>query len=168
MSGAVEDPDEAAPCLRPMELDDVAAAVEIEEASYSEPWPADQFTDLLELSVGFGWVAEDDAGRMVAYAMGWVVADEAELANVAVTPESRGRGLGTRLLRRFMADAARRGARKVYLEVRESNAAARALYERHGFRVVGRREAYYRSPEEDALVMKGDPRDAVDPPETGR
>lgn len=160
--------DDAAPVLRPMGLDDVPAAVEIEEASYTEPWPADQFVDLLELSVGFGWIAEDPPGSVVAYALGWVIREEGELGNLAVAPDRRGRGLGTRILRRFLDDAVDRGARKVYLEVRESNTAARELYERHGFRVVGRREGYYRSPEEDALIMKGFPAASVDPPESDR
>lgn len=154
--------------LRPMELDDVAAAVEIEKASYTEPWPADQFVDLLELSVGFGWIAEDPSGSVVGYALGWVVADEGELANLTVALERRGEGLGTRILRRFLDDVTDRGARKVYLEVRESNAGARELYARHGFRVVGRREGYYRSPDEDALIMKGFPAASVDPPESDR
>lgn len=154
--------------VRAMRLDDVPTAQGIEEASYSEPWLSEQFTELLELSVGFGLVAEDDEGEMLAYAMGWVVADETELANLAVAPGVRGRGLGRGILDRFLEEAARRGARKAYLEVRESNRAARALYEALGFRVVGRRDGYYGNPVEDALVMKADPRASVDPPRGDR
>jgi len=143
--------------LRPMGPDDVSAAVEIEREVDPDPWPADQFSELLELTVGFGWVGEDPSGQVVGYALGWVVGDEAELANLVVAPDHQRRGIGTRLLRRFLDDAAGRGARKVYLEVRESNATARSMYEGYGFRVVGRRKGYYRNPLEDALVMLGAP-----------
>lgn len=143
--------------LRPMGLDDVSAAAEIEHEVDPDPWPAEQFSELLDLTVGFGWVGEDPPGRVVGYVLGWVVGDEAELANLVVAPDHHRRGIGARLMRRFLDDAAERGARKVYLEVRESNAAARSMYEGHGFRVVGRRKGYYRNPLEDALVMLGAP-----------
>ena len=72
------------------------------------------------------------------------VLDEEELLLIAVDPDHRGKGLGARLLERFVAQARERGARRLFLEMRRGNSAA-ALYEAHGFRAVGVRPAYYRS-----------------------
>jgi ribosomal-protein-alanine N-acetyltransferase len=80
--------------------------------------------------------------------------DQAELGNVAVADEWRGRGIGARLLREVLDRAGRRGMREIFLEVRPSNHVAQRLYERHGFREVGRRRNYYLEPPEDALVMR--------------
>jgi [ribosomal protein S18]-alanine N-acetyltransferase len=71
-----------------------------------------------------------------------------------VAPEVRGQGVGARLLDDALAAARRNGATAAYLEVRDSNAAARALYASRGFEQVGRRRNYYRKPVEDALVMR--------------
>jgi ribosomal-protein-alanine N-acetyltransferase len=82
-----------------------------------------------------------------------VAADEAELADLAVAAEFRGQGLGTGLVHAFAREAGVRGARRMYLEVRASNAGAQRLYERLGFSVVGRRTGYYQRPREDAIAM---------------
>lgn len=74
--------------------------------------------------------------------------------NLAVAPEHRREGLGARLLEEGLGLLRARGARQVYLEVRAGNEAARALYERRGFRPVGRRSGYYRNPAEDAIVLR--------------
>jgi [ribosomal protein S18]-alanine N-acetyltransferase len=97
----------------------------------------------------------DEAGTsdVLGYAVLWCVLDQGELANIAVRPELRGRGLGARLLDEVVAACRRRGVTKLYLEVRDSNDAALRLYERFGFREVGRRRSYYQEPREDARVM---------------
>lgn len=99
-------------------------------------------------------VPDHVVGDVVGYVVAWLVVDEAEVANVAVAPEVRGRGVGARLLDDALAAARDRGAAVAYLEVRDSNAAARALYASRGFEQVGRRRNYYRKPVEDALVMR--------------
>jgi len=76
--------------------------------------------------------------------------------NVAVAPAKRRSGLGRGLVAEIISVMAARGVRQVYLEVRESNAAARALYAAQGFREVGRRKQYYRRPVEDAIVLRRD------------
>ena len=86
----------------------------------------------------------------------WVVTDEAEIANLAVRTDRRRTGIGQLLVEAAIAAATAGGARTVYLEVRESNVAARALYQRHGFTAVGTRPKYYRNPSEDALVLRLD------------
>lgn len=82
-----------------------------------------------------------------------MVADELHINNIAVRPAHRREGIGGALLRAALVGGARVGARLCILEVRASNYAAQALYERHGFRVAGRRTGYYSEPPEDALVM---------------
>ena len=84
----------------------------------------------------------------------WFAADEGEVANLAVTPRLRQRGFGLALLDSVLAEAAERGTTSLFLEVRESNAAARKLYASRNFEEVGRRKRYYRSPEEDALILR--------------
>ena len=90
--------------------------------------------------------------------LGFIVArcfeDEWEIENVVVGERERRRGLGALLLCNLMEQARREQARRVHLEVRESNTAARKLYERWGFREVGRRKSYYSGPPEDALLLE--------------
>jgi [ribosomal protein S18]-alanine N-acetyltransferase len=100
------------------------------------------------------------ADAVVGYVVTWVVADEAELANLAVAPGRRRAGIGRSLLDSAIADVLARGATSLYLEVRESNVAGRAMYGGRGFVAVGRRPSYYRNPTEDALLLRYQP--AVD------
>ena len=83
-------------------------------------------------------------------------ADEGEILNLAVAPAGRRRGLGRALVEAMLEALRTRGIRQVYLEVRESNSSARALYASRGFKEVGRRKAYYRRPVEDAIVLRLD------------
>jgi len=80
------------------------------------------------------------------------VAPEWELENIAVAPEIRRSGLGMQLLHALLTRARQTNSQSVFLEVRESNLAARALYEKAGFHQTGRRKAYYASPSEDAIL----------------
>ena len=132
---------------------DIASVVEIERASFSDPWTLGAFrTALDEERLNFHVaVSADD---VVGYAVSWCVLDEAELANLAVSPAMRGRGIGAALLDRTMHDARLAGCVVMHLEVRDSNAAARALYASRGFGMVGRRKGYYRAPVEDALILR--------------
>jgi ribosomal-protein-alanine N-acetyltransferase len=94
--------------------------------------------------------------RVAGYSVLWFAADESELGDIAVLPELRGTGIGRHLLRESLRAARARGARSLYLEVRETNAVARRMYETDGFEVVGVRERYYSEPVEDAIVMRLD------------
>lgn len=135
-----------------MREDDLRAVLHIERRSFSIPWSESTFRGLLRRNSASLLVAEL-AGRVVGYAALWFVTDEAELGDLAVLPEERGRGIGRWLLDRAMEEAAGRGARQLYLEVRESNEAARRMYERAGFSVAGIRPGYYSEPREDAILM---------------
>lgn len=124
----------------------------IEQACFPDPWPAHAFAELCDGTRHDCWVAEVD-GVVVGYWVGRRIDDEAELANLAVAPEARGRGVGQRLIYDFIDAVGGDGATVIFLEVRESNLLARALYERFGFEEIHRRERYYTKPEEAALVM---------------
>jgi ribosomal-protein-alanine N-acetyltransferase len=133
---------------------DVDRVSAIERASFSDPWSRASFDRLVgDSRVHFAVACEPD-GSIVGYVVAWFVMDEGEIADLAVAPEARGRGIGATLLRSAVRTARARGASAIYLEVRDSNAAARRLYASHGFTEVGRRRRYYRKPVEDALVLR--------------
>jgi [ribosomal protein S18]-alanine N-acetyltransferase len=139
--------------LRAMEAYDLPTVLRIEVESYSVPWSESTFRGLLRRRDAEMIVATADE-RVVGYAVFWCVLDQSELGNVAVTGAWRGRGVGELLVAEVIRRASARGVREIFLEVRPSNAVARRLYERFGFRHVGRRRNYYQEPVEDALVLR--------------
>ena len=110
-------------------------------------------TDQAQLQRRTALVVEH-AGGVVGFIVGRQVADEWEIENIAVTGAARRRGLGSRLVGELLDHVRGRGGKSVFLEVRESNRAARSLYEKWAFIEVGRRKAYYQNPAEDALILK--------------
>lgn len=141
--------------VRPALMADVTEVAALERRCYAEPWPAAAFRSLPENPSVFFEVARAGVdGPLSGYVVGWHVLDEAELANLAVEPAARRCGVGSFLLDRMIDDAAGRGCARLFLEVRESNHAARRLYASRGFEEVGRRTKYYRSPDEDALILR--------------
>jgi [ribosomal protein S18]-alanine N-acetyltransferase len=151
--------------IRRCETGDLERVAAIELDSFSDPWSVEAFSVTLELRHLRFLVAEelsegrdpgDDEPALVGYVVALVMADEAEIADVAVARAVRRRGVGRALLERMIADVMDEGVRSLYLEVRESNAAARALYDALGFVPVGRRRGYYQHPSEDALLLRRD------------
>jgi len=147
----------------PADLERIAL---IERDSFSDPWSFEAFSAALALRHLRFLVAEEmtapsrgggagDRG-LVGYVVALVLGDEGEIADVAVAPVARRRGIARQLLQRVMAELVQAGVRSLYLEVRESNSAARALYASLGFQQVGRRRGYYQHPSEDALLLKRD------------
>ncbi len=134
---------------------DLHAIVALEREAFSDPWSLRSFTDLLASSAAWFAVATAEGGAGID---GFVIAlhsgDEAEIANIAVRADRRGTGVGAALLDAAIRHVESVGARELFLEVRESNLAARRLYEQRDFAEVGRRPRYYRSPLEDALVLR--------------
>jgi [ribosomal protein S18]-alanine N-acetyltransferase len=98
----------------------------------------------------------ESVDKIAGYVVALDAADEGEILNLAVAPAGRRHGLGRALVEHVLDELASRGARQVYLEVRESNGPARALYAAQGFKEVGRRKQYYRRPVEDAIVLRLD------------
>lgn len=140
--------------LRLATMTDVQAMAAIELAAFSDPWPASSFIEMLPLRHARMAVAVDAQKTLVGYCILLNAADEGEIANIAVKPSARSRGIGALLLDDALAAATQLGLTQLFLEVRTSNAAARALYASRGFVAVGRRIAYYRDPLEDALVLR--------------
>ena len=136
--------------VRPMRTADLPAVMEVARASLPQPWSEPVWRE--ELASVFGLYLVLQQGSDVSGFVGVKrVADEAHVMTLAVPPGSRRRGRGRALVLAAFADPALAGVRRVYLEVRPSNAAARALYDSLGFRETGRRKNYYG--DEDALLM---------------
>ena len=139
-------------------IEDRQALVALEQEIFPEdPWTSGMIAQELSSgrSVYFGVCVNDDVAAPVlcGYA-GIAVGIDADVMTMGVLPDFRGRGLG-RVLMGALIDVARRwGSERVFLEVRESNAAAISLYENAGFEVVGRTKGYFRNPREDALNMR--------------
>ncbi|BAK46167.1 MAG: ribosomal protein S18-alanine N-acetyltransferase [Lachnospiraceae bacterium] len=138
--------------LRGMRESDAAQAAELEAACFSMPWSEQGFLEGMR-SENTIFCAAEAEGRLAGYCGLYTAADEGEITNVAVREDFRRRGIGRMLIREIQKQAARRGIRSIYLEVRESNTAAQAVYEKTGFSVCGCRKNFYRNPREDARVM---------------
>jgi ribosomal-protein-alanine acetyltransferase len=131
---------------------DAVLLVDIERRCFSDPWSEMSFREALESPWTFGLIAH--ASRSIAgYLIGREVAGTGEVLNLAVAPDCRRRGVARALLRAGLTYLRKRRVEEVFLEVRESNQSAKALYLSSGFRPVGQRAAYYRNPKEDALVL---------------
>jgi [ribosomal protein S18]-alanine N-acetyltransferase len=140
--------------VEPAVARDLAPVIELERASFSDPWSSSSFLSVLVEPRAFFAVARGAESDVAGYVVAWFVADEGEIANLAVGQPTRRRGIGAALLDAALEEGRRRGAAAIYLGVRESNTAARALYATRDFREVGRRREYYRKPAEDAVVLR--------------
>jgi ribosomal-protein-alanine N-acetyltransferase len=133
---------------------DVLAIGAIEQAAFSDPWSSESFREALGHPSVYFACARRGGGAVAGYVVAWFVADEGEIANLAVSPTDWGQGVGRALLDAALEEATRRRTANVYLEVRDSNERARRLYRSRGFEAVGRRRGYYRRPDEDAIVLR--------------
>lgn len=131
-------------------LDQVA---EIEQQCFSDPWSRRMLSEHLENECAATLVAVGADGTVLGYAGLLVVLDEGYITNVAVRREYRRQGIAGELLGVFRRFAEGNHMAFLTLEVRQSNAAARALYAKHGYAEVGVRKNYYDHPKEDAIIM---------------
>ena len=141
----------------PVRDPDIGEIASIEARCFSDPWSERSFRDALSYRpIYFACAREPDSGasRVLGYVVAWFAGGEGEIANLAVDPAARGRGIGSALLDAALEEARRQQASRVFLEVRSSNLRARQLYESRGFAEVGRRRRYYRRPVEDAVVLR--------------
>lgn len=129
----------------------------IERACFSQPWERRLFEAevVFPQALCLAALALPEM-RLAGYLIMWVVVDEAQIQNIAVHPDLRGRGVGRVLLRQGLKEASRRGATWASLEVRPSNLAARRLYASLGFEEMGRRRGYYQPEGEDALLLNAE------------
>jgi len=149
MSAVLKD----APQLAPMAEADLDAVLVIERAVYTHPWTRGNFAD--SLRARYQCRTWRQGGTLLGYFVLLAAAGEAHLLNLSIAPACQRRGHGSALLREAMRVAREGGAKKVFLEVRPSNLAGKALYERFGFRKIALRRGYYpaQGGREDALVL---------------
>lgn len=140
--------------LMPMGQEHLDQAADLTKACFSVPWSRNMLLEtLLNPRADIIAAVRESDGLLVGYVcLEWVLY-EGSLSSLAVAPPFRGRGIGSVLLERAIAVCRERGLLTLTLEVRASNTAAIALYEKQGFRNVGKRPGYYNRPREDALLL---------------
>ena len=139
--------------IRPATPADSPRLAELERICFSDPWSPAGLREMLQATYTVSLVAL--VGKaIVGYAIARWATDSGEILNLAVAPQYRREGIAARLIDTLLEELRTRKVREVYLEVRESNGPARALYQARGFGVAGMRRAYYRYPTEDALVLR--------------
>lgn len=141
--------------LRRMEEEDLPRVVEIETISYPNPWREMTFRgEIYNKPLSFPFVIIHKFHRIIiGYVIFWCMQGRAQINNIAIHPEYRRMGVAQSVMRQVLEQIKKTGARLVTLEVRPSNSAARSLYNKLGFEVLGIKENYYNDPQEDALVM---------------
>lgn len=137
---------------RRMTPEDVPFISKLEEETFSMPWSADSFLEMISKKDARYYVAEED-GRILGGCGVLMIAGEGNITNVAIAPKDRNKGIGTAMLRHLMAEGDREGLTAYTLEVRVSNAAAIHVYEKLGFVPAGIRPGFYEKPKEDALIF---------------
>jgi ribosomal-protein-alanine N-acetyltransferase len=138
--------------IQRMALEDVEEVARLEKLCFSDPWTKRCFQDELEHQFSIPLVVKTGQ-KIVGYACLWHVNDQMEIANFAVSPEFRKKGIGRMLMQKVLSEAIKKGCASLILSVRESNLPALNLYKEFGFVEVGRRKRYYRFPIEDAIIM---------------
>jgi ribosomal-protein-alanine acetyltransferase len=140
--------------VRPMrELDIAGVCAILRSAAAAADWGEESLRDCLSWDDAISLVSEGE-GKTSGFLIARRVLDEAEILNIAVLPENRRHGEGSMLFAAALEEFRKREVRRVFLEVRESNVAAIAFYEKQGFVRIGKRSDYYREPREAAVVME--------------
>ena len=142
------------PCeIRNIQEADLSQIMEIERACFPSPWSLQSFLAEFEKDYSM-MVCAVEAGQIAGYLIAWLLLDEIHIANLAVHPKERRRGIGESLVQYLINRS--EGFRWIALEVRESNRGARKLYEKLGFHRKGIRRNYYTNEIEDAVIMQKD------------
>ena len=144
--------------LRPMTTADIRAVLRLERQLFSdEAWSRAMLTgELAQQPRSRHYLVADDGGVLAGYAGLLAAGTQGDVLTLAVAGHRWGHGTGSALLVALLAEAARRGCREVFLEVRTDNARAQRLYRRYGFTQIGIRRGYYQPSGTDALVMRKD------------
>lgn len=142
--------------IEPMRLEDIPAVQEIEREIFLTPWPRNAYRRELVQNRMASYMVIRDGDDLVGYAGLWKMHDEAHVTTIGVRRRDQGRGFGLALMLALIDTAYAQDARWMTLEVRASNYGAMALYEKLGFKVIGRRRGYYTDDGEDAVVMWSD------------
>lgn len=138
--------------IRRMQEEDLEQVAAIERETFSLPWSLKSFRDACEREDNIYLVARNE-GEVLGYVGMWAVMGEGEITNVAVKETARRQGVAARLMEELICVGRELGTDIFFLEVRESNEAARKLYEKQGFSQIGIRKNFYERPQENAVVM---------------
>lgn len=142
----------AVPEVRKMVMEDGAAIAEMEHQLFSDAWSEKSVLDTLNQNETVCLVAEK-AGRTAGYLLAYTAADEAEIARIATVKEMQRKGVAGVIMKELKTICREQGVNKIFLDVRESNTAARRFYEKEGFREDGIRQRFYDNPVEDGILM---------------
>lgn len=137
-----------------MNEDHINGIVNVENNSFSIPWSEKSFRDELKNDLAVYFTALTETGNVAGYMGLWNVAGQGDITNIAVLPEFRKSGIGSKLLESVISYAKKHALSKLTLEVRASNTPAKSLYSKFGFKPVGIRKKYYRDNREDAVIME--------------
>ena len=146
------------PVVEAAQLRDAPQLAQLHGASFHRGWGAGEFEQMI-LDRNTLTHRLRRGRHIIGFSVSRIAVDEAEILSIAIAAAQRGKGLSHALLQTHLGHLAGRGVHKVFLEVEENNQPARRLYERMGFRTVGRRERYYRDAsgqQLNALVMQRD------------
>jgi [ribosomal protein S18]-alanine N-acetyltransferase len=139
--------------IRRMELADIGEVMNVETTSFTSPWTEAIFRqELTENKYAHYFVMELE-NRIVGYVGMWIVIDDAQITNIAILPDFRGKKLGEALFRFALQKAIEHGVTRLSLEVRVTNIVAQRMYRKFGLVPGGIRKQYYTDNNEDALVM---------------
>ena len=138
--------------IRPMEDRDISTVEQIEKSIFSLPWSAKSFVDAANTLENVYLVCEC-TGEIAGYCGMWTVLGEGNITNIAVSPSYRRSGVAEALLKELERRARLKDVTIFFLEVRQSNEAAKRLYEKLGYSPIGVRKRFYEKPVEDAIVM---------------
>ncbi|MBR2952469.1 MAG: ribosomal protein S18-alanine N-acetyltransferase [Clostridia bacterium] len=133
--------------------EDAAAIAALETLTFSAPYTEKSVRDMLSSTIHPSFVVRD-GGELLGYLLGQMIVPEGELLRIAVRPSARRRGVGRALIEAFLAHLQENGCTVCFLDVREHNAPAQALYSSYGFTPLDRRKGYYHLPTEDAIIMQ--------------
>lgn len=139
--------------VRRMAVEDVPAVTQLDRISFTLPWTERSFHfEVTSNPASRCWVAES-GGVLAGVVVAWLLVDEVHIATIATHPDFRRQGIAQALLEHVLKLGAEEGAISSFLEVRESNSAAQALYRKFGYEETGRRLRYYKDNGENAILM---------------
>lgn len=139
--------------IRQMDIRDIDLVMKVEKESFSTYWPREIFQQELNSNKHAHYYVLETNGKIVGYAGLWVIQEDAQITNIAIIPDYRGKKLGEKLFSFVFQKAIQFGSRRLSLEVRASNVIAQRMYRKFGLVPGGIRKGYYTDNKEDAIVM---------------
>lgn len=135
-----------------MTENEITGVYNVEINSFNKPWSLKSFKDELKNEIATYFVAYDE-NEIAGYIGMWSISGQCDITNIAVLPKHRRKGIGRKLIEHLIDYCKNKSLSPIYLEVRESNEAAKSLYSLMGFKMVGNRKRYYADTGEDAIIM---------------